>query len=368
MNSNLFHSESVMNWNMNDSDRFDGIGRLWRCDRNRSGTTNTAKPRLFRIHNKTRCNRCRSGKGFPKKIASRTYWSFIKMLVTKDAEIESSASFILVYCSIDQGSTNELVHSTDLSNSNFLFSGRPFSYPGSHVAEYLLKHGALKVGCAGQIVQRLWKKPRSTQALTRHFEFMEGDIRNEFARTPAQVSITLATRPLGSVPRSIKEPVYFNGKWMGGFTSNISRPLTIRLSSLYIHRHHRQDEPTLLKNWKTGLVNVYHPMLLPKNKWTLCRFLQMCMVSMWSAWRYFSILVHVRIWWDLCGSNSVVCKGIINRMPVYINGDGTKPGIYILLIMQYRWTCFGMLTQNKEAINKVLQRGCWRELLCKLPV
>ncbi len=50
-------------------------------------------------------------------------------------------------------------------------------------------------------------------------------------------------------------------------------------------------------------------------------------------------------------------KGIINKTPVYINGDGKQTRDFTFVENAVQVNIKGMLTQNKEAINKVYNVG-----------
>ncbi|MEJ7586223.1 MAG: NAD-dependent epimerase/dehydratase family protein [Ferruginibacter sp.] len=144
---------------------------------------------------------------------------------------------------------NNSFHTKDLSGDNFLITGGA-GFIGSHIAAYLLQHGAKKVRVLDNMVNGF----ESNLAILRQyaaFEFLEGDIRDSDTCQEACKDINYVSHQaaLGSVPRSIKEPVYFNEVNVGGFINILKASLDNKVrrfvyassSSVY------GDEPTLPK-------------------------------------------------------------------------------------------------------------------------
>ena len=95
-------------------------------------------------------------------------------------------------------------HTKDISQSSFLVTGGA-GFIGSHIAEYLLKHGAKKVRVLDNLVNGF---QTNLDILQKHpaFEFIEGDIRNIETCQQACAGMDYVSHQaaLGSVPRSIK--------------------------------------------------------------------------------------------------------------------------------------------------------------------
>ena len=100
-------------------------------------------------------------------------------------------------------------HTKDLSQSSFLITGGA-GFIGSHIAEYLLKNGAGKVRVLDNLVNGFQSNLDILKQYNQ-FEFIEGDIRNIDTCQQACTGMDYVSHQaaLGSVPRSIKEPVYF---------------------------------------------------------------------------------------------------------------------------------------------------------------
>jgi UDP-N-acetylglucosamine/UDP-N-acetylgalactosamine 4-epimerase len=112
---------------------------------------------------------------------------------------------------------NQLYHNTDISQSSFLITGGA-GFIGSNIVEYLMQNGAGKVrvldnfstGSMENIEQWL---PRP------EFSLIEGDIRDlETCRNALQgIDYVLHQAALGSVPRSINDPITSNEVNVSGF-------------------------------------------------------------------------------------------------------------------------------------------------------
>ena len=247
-------------------------------------------------------------------------------------------------------------HTKDLSNDSFLVTGGA-GFIGSHVAEYLLKKGAKKV----RVLDNLVNGFETNLSILRQypaFEFMEGDIRNAETCMKACTGMDYVNHQaaLGSVPRSIKEPVYFNEVNVNGFVNilkaavdnNIKQLVYASSSSVY------GDEPTLPKvEDKTG--NCLSPYAATKktNELYAQVFADVYGLKL-MGFRYFNIFGPRQ---DPDGPYAAVIplfvKGIMNRTPVYINGDGEQTRDFTFIDNALQVNIKGMFTDNTAALKKV---------------
>ncbi|RYF88048.1 MAG: SDR family oxidoreductase, partial [Chitinophagaceae bacterium] len=244
----------------------------------------------------------------------------------------------------------------DLSQSNFLVTGGA-GFIGSHIAQYLLQNGAAKVRVLDNLANGFQKNLDVLRSFPA-FEFIEGDIRNEATCREACQGIHYVSHQaaLGSVPRSIKEPVYFNEVNVGGFVNmlkaatdnNVQQFVYASSSSVY------GDEPTLPKK-EERVGNCLSPYAATKktNELYAQVFADVYGLRV-MGFRYFNIFGPRQ---DPDGAYAAVIplfvKGILKRTPVYINGDGEQTRDFTFVENAVQVNVKGMLTNNSDALKKV---------------
>ena len=247
-------------------------------------------------------------------------------------------------------------HTKDISQHNFLITGGA-GFIGGHIAEYLLKNGAAKVRVLDNMVNGFEKNINILRQYPA-FEFMEGDIRNGETCQKACAGIDYVSHQaaLGSVPRSIKEPVYFNEVNVGGFVNMLKAAVDNKVlqfvyassSSVY------GDEPTLPKK-ENRIGNCLSPYAATKkiNELYAQIFADVYGLKI-LGFRYFNIFGSRQ---DPDGPYAAVIplfvKGILNRTPVYINGDGEQTRDFTFVDNAVQVNIKGMLTDNTNALKRV---------------
>ncbi len=247
-------------------------------------------------------------------------------------------------------------HVKDISTSNFLITGGA-GFIGSHIAAYLLTNGALKVRVLDNLVNGFEKNLTPLRQFTA-FEFIEGDIRNADTCQQACNGMDYVSHQaaLGSVPRSIKEPVYFNEVNVGGFVNmlkaavdnNVKQFVYASSSSVY------GDEPKLPKV-ENCIGNCLSPYAATKkaNELYAQVFADVYGLNI-IGFRYFNIFGPRQ---DPDGAYAAVIplfvKGILKQAPVYINGDGEQTRDFTFVDNAVQVNIKGMLTDNEAALNKV---------------
>ncbi|MDB5202510.1 MAG: family oxidoreductase [Ferruginibacter sp.] len=247
-------------------------------------------------------------------------------------------------------------HSTDISNKKFLVTGGA-GFIGSHIAAYLLENGAGKVRVLDNMVNG-FESNLAVLKVYPNFEFIQGDIRDLDTCQKACAGIDYVSHQaaLGSVPRSIKEPVYFNEVNVNGFVNmlkaavdnNIQRFVYASSSSVY------GDEPTLPK-LESRVGNCLSPYAATKKTNELYAQVFADVYGLQTiGFRYFNIFGQRQ---DPDGPYAAVIplfvKGIMNRTPVYINGDGEQTRDFTFVDNAVQVNVKAMLTENIDAVNKV---------------
>ena len=247
-------------------------------------------------------------------------------------------------------------HTKDISNDSFLVTGGA-GFIGSHIAEYLLKNGAKKVRVLDNMVNGFQKNIDMLKAYPA-FEFMEGDIRSMETCMSAVEGIDYISHQaaLGSVPRSIKEPVYFNEVNVGGFVNMLKAAVDEKVKS-FVYASSSSvygDEPTLPKlEHRVGKCLSPYAATKKTNELYAQVFADVYGLKL-MGFRYFNIFGPRQ---DPDGPYAAVIplfvKGIMNQTPVYINGDGDQTRDFTFVDNAVQINIKGMLNENEAAFNKV---------------
>ncbi len=243
-----------------------------------------------------------------------------------------------------------------IKGKNFLVTGGA-GFIGSHLAEYLLKHGAAKVRVLDNLVNGFESNLDVLRGYEA-FEFLKGDIRDYEICKKACVGIDYVSHQaaLGSVPRSIKEPVYFTEVNVGGFVNmlhaskeaNVHSFVYASSSSVY------GDEATLPKKEdKIGKCLSPYAATKKTNELYAQVFADVYGMKV-IGFRYFNVFGPRQ---DPDGAYAAVIplfvKGIMQKTAVYINGDGGQTRDFTFVDNAVQINVLGMLTENEAAFNEV---------------
>ncbi|MCW3122210.1 MAG: Vi polysaccharide biosynthesis protein VipB/TviC [Flavipsychrobacter sp.] len=246
-------------------------------------------------------------------------------------------------------------HTTDISGKSFLVTGGA-GFIGSHIVEYLLANGAGKV----RVLDNLATGSHNNVALFSgyaQYEFMEGDIRDAATcvRACAGIDHVSHQAALGSVPRSVKDPVTTNEVNISGFVNMITAAKDAAVKT-FVYASSSSvygDEPNLPKvESKTG--NLLSPYAVTKKTNELYASVfgdlyEMKVIGL----RYFNVFGPRQ---DPDGPYAAVIplfiSGILNRTPVYINGDGEQTRDFTFVDNAVQANIRGMLATNDAAFGQ----------------
>jgi UDP-N-acetylglucosamine/UDP-N-acetylgalactosamine 4-epimerase len=246
------------------------------------------------------------------------------------------------------------LHLTSIENKKILVTGGA-GFIGSNIVEYLLQHGAkvrvLDNLATGNIANLTEFKSNPD------FEFFEGDIRkpNDCKRAATGIDAVCHQAAIGSVPRSIKDPVTTNDVNIGGFVNmltaakdaGIRRFVYASSSSVY------GDEPNLpKKEERTG--NPLSPYAVTKlTNEIYASVFSRCFDLEIIGLRYFNVFGPKQ---DPYGEYAAVMplfiKSLLQNEAPYINGDGEQTRDFTFVHNAVQANILGLTTANTKAFNQ----------------
>lgn len=245
---------------------------------------------------------------------------------------------------------------TDLFQSSFLITGGA-GFIGSNLVEYLLKYGAKKVRVLDNFATG-HKKNLEPFLHNPSFELLEGDIRSLETCLQAMEGIDYVAHQaaLGSVPRSIKDPITSNEVNISGFLNilvaaketGIKRLVYAASSSTY------GDSKDLPK--------VEDVIGKPLSPYAVTKYVNELYADVFSklygieliGLRYFNVFGQRQ---DPNGAYAAVIPKFVdqllnNESPV-INGDGEYSRDFTYIENVVQMNIKSLLTENEEAVNQV---------------
>lgn len=246
-------------------------------------------------------------------------------------------------------------HNKDISNSSFLVTGGA-GFIGSHITEYLLKNGAGRVRVLDNLATGFQKNIDLFTGYD-NFEFLEGDIRDAEVCKKACEGIDYVTHQaaLGSVPRSISDPITSNDVNVGGFVNMLTAAKDAGVKA-FVYASSSSvygDEPNLpKKEEKVG--NPLSPYAVTKKTNELYANVFADLYGMKVVGlRYFNVFGPRQ---DPDGPYAAVIplfvSGILKQTPVYINGDGEQTRDFTYVDNAVQANVRGMLADNEDAFGE----------------
>ena len=243
-------------------------------------------------------------------------------------------------------------HTKDISQYTFLVTGGA-GFIGSHITEYLLKNGAGKVRVLDNLSTGFKRNLEPFMGMD-NFEFMEGDIRDPETCRRACEGVDYVTHQaaLGSVPRSVSDPITSNDVNVSGFVNMITAAKNAGVKT-FVYASSSSvygDEPNLPKREeRTG--NLLSPYAVTKmtNELYANVFAKLYNFNVVGL-RYFNVFGPRQ---DPHGPYAAVIPlfvdGILNNKPVYINGDGEQTRDFTFVLNAVQANVRGMMAENEKA-------------------
>ena len=250
----------------------------------------------------------------------------------------------------------EAFHNETLENHSFLITGGA-GFIGSHIVEYLMNHRAKKVRVLDNL---LTGNINNLQPYLNNpnFEFIEGDINDLAACHKACEGIDFLSHQaaLGSVPRSIKDPIRTNHINIDGFLnimvaakeSGIKRVVYASSSSVY------GDEKTLPKKEQRVGAPLSPYAVTKKCNELYARVFGLTYGMKIIGLRYFNVFGPRQ---DPNGPYAAVIPIFIDRSlkneAVYIDGDGLQTRDFTFVANAVQANIRSLFTENEEAFGEV---------------
>jgi UDP-N-acetylglucosamine/UDP-N-acetylgalactosamine 4-epimerase len=247
-------------------------------------------------------------------------------------------------------------HTHDLADKHFLVTGGA-GFIGSHIVSYLLANGAGKVRVLDDLSTGSRDNVERFSAYG-NYEFVEGDIRHKDACTRACAGIHYVSHQaaLGSVPRSVTDPITTNEVNLGGFVNMITAAKDAAVRS-FVYASSSSvygDEPNLPKTEdRTG--NLLSPYAVSKmgNEMYAGVFARLYDLKVIGL-RYFNVFGPGQ---NPNGPYAAVIplfvSGILSGRTVHINGDGNQTRDFTYVANAVQANIRAMLNENDAAWNNV---------------
>ncbi|MBL0104917.1 MAG: SDR family oxidoreductase [Bacteroidetes bacterium] len=247
-------------------------------------------------------------------------------------------------------------HTQDLSKYSFLVTGGS-GFIGSNLVKYLLEHSAGKVRVLDNLLTSSYNNLKPFEG-NPAFEFIEGDIRDQdtCARACNGIDFVSHQAALGSVPRSVKDPVATHSINATGFLhmlvaardAKVKRFVYASSSSVY------GDHPVLPKREdETG--NPLSPYAVSKKTNELyARVFASTYAMQIIGLRYFNVFGPNQ---SPDGAYAAVIplfmQSVIDGTSPNIDGDGLQTRDFTYVENAVQANVRAMLTSNENALNKV---------------
>ena len=247
-------------------------------------------------------------------------------------------------------------HTTDISNKTFLITGGA-GFIGSNIVEYLLKYKAGTVIVLDNLSTGFKENLKDFLALP-NFTFIEGDIcdLSTCQKACAGVDFVFHQAALGSVPRSVNNPIATNNVNVNGFINillaardnKVKRIVYASSSSVY---GDNKDFPKVEE--KTG--NLLSPYAVTKraNELYADVFNRVYGIEI-TGLRYFNIFgPRQNPKGEYAAALPLFMQAILNNESPFINGDGEQSRDFTFIENAVQANIKAMFSDKKEGVAKV---------------
>ncbi len=245
----------------------------------------------------------------------------------------------------------------NLAAKRFLVTGGA-GFIGSHIVAYLMAHGAAVVRVLDNLSTGFERNIEPFKGDAR-FEFIKGDIRDYATCVAACEGMDYITHQaaLGSVPRSVKDPVTSNEVNVTGFLNMLTAAKDSGGVQAFVYASSSAvygDEPNLPKT-EERVGNPLSPYAVTKKTNELYADVFGKLYGMKIlGFRYFNVFGPRQ---DPDGPYAAVIplfvSGIMKGAPVYINGDGGQTRDFTYVDNAVQANIRGMLNGGGEAYGQV---------------
>lgn len=251
---------------------------------------------------------------------------------------------------------NQKFHHIDIQDLSFLITGGA-GFIGSHIAEYLLANGCRKV----RVLDNLSTGDEANIKILQQFsgfEFIEGDIRNsdDCRKACEDIQYVSHQAALGSVPRSIEDPVATNDVNVGGFVNMVSAAAGAKARRfVYASSSSVYGDESSLPKVEDRIGNCLSPYAVSKKTDELYAAVFSNIYSLpLMGFRYFNVFGPRQ---NPNGPYAAVIplfiKAIMSNEPGNINGDGEQTRDFTYVENAVQVNVKAMLTGNNAAFNEV---------------
>ncbi|WP_317196206.1 SDR family oxidoreductase [Psychroflexus lacisalsi] len=247
-------------------------------------------------------------------------------------------------------------HDKDISNINFLITGGA-GFIGSNIVEYLLKFGAKHVRVLDNLSNG-YKENITEFESKSNFEFINGDIRKlgDCEKAVEGMDIVLHQAALGSVPRSIDDPIKSNEVNVSGFLNMLVASKNSETVSRFVYAASSStygDSPNLPK--------VEHTIGKPLSPYAVTKYVNELYADVFAktygmeiiGLRYFNVFGPKQ---SPQGAYAAVIplfmKALKDKEPPTINGDGEQTRDFTFVENAVQANIKAAFA-NKEAVNQV---------------